>query len=280
MVLLKVAAADRLPVNSMHESDHNAKQQHEDQRSALLARIVNRLELPMVVFGFVWLVLLIIDLVRGLSPNLLLLSSIIWGIFILDFLLEFVIAPKKLSYLRHNWLTALALVVPALRILRGLQLLRVLQGARLVRVLGSINRGMHALGASMGRHGFRYVVALTLVMVFAGAAGMYAFERNDPNGPGFANYADALWWTAMIMSTLGSGYWPKTLEARILTVVLSLYAFSVFGYVTAALATFLVGREAEEEGGELPSAKSIAALHEEIVQLRAEVRALAGRSDE
>jgi len=186
--------------------------------------------------GFIWLALLIIEFVWGLSAYLRLLAAAIWAIFVLDFLLEFIIAPHKLAYLKHNWLMILALLVPALRIFRLLQLLWLVQSARLVRVLSSMHRGMRGLGASLGRHGFHYVFALTLLVTFAGAAGMYAFER-----PGLRNYPDALWWTAMVMSTLGSGYWPKTAEGRILCFLLALYAFSVFGYVTAALATFYLG---------------------------------------
>jgi len=231
----------------------------------------------MAALGFVWLVLLIIDLVWGLHPVLQRISMIIWAIFIVEFLLEFSIAPKKLVYLQRNWLTAIALLVPALRIFRFLRILSAVRGIRLVRVLGSLNRGMRALGASLGRHGFRYVLALTLIVTFAGAAGMYAFERYPPQGQGFSGYPEALWWTVMIMTTLGSGYWPQSLEGRILCIILSLYAFSVFGYVTAALATFLVGREAEQDKGELPNARSITALHDEITRLREEVRALSDR---
>lgn len=250
------------------------ERQREEARNALLARVIDRLEVPMAMLGFAWLALLIFDFVWGLTPTLELLSTIIWGIFVLDFLLELLVAPKKFDYLSHNWLMIMALLVPALRIFRMLQVLQIVQGTRLLRVLSSINRSMRALGASLGRHGFRYVLALTLIVTFAGAAGMYAFERTSSLGPGFRDYADALWWTAMIMSTLGSGYWPKTSEGRILCVILSLYAFSVFGYITAALATFLVGREAEQDTGELASEKSITKLHDEIARLREEIHSL------
>lgn len=54
---------------------------------------------------------------------------------------------------------------------------------------------------------------------------------------------------------------------------LALYAFAMFGYVTATLSTFFIGRDAESEEAEVAGAKSIAALHEEIVALRAEIRA-------
>lgn len=261
----------------MNGSNQSKTQRSEEERNELLQRVVEYLELPMVIFGFIWLGLLIIELVSGLPYHLRVVSLCIWMIFVLDFLFELIIAPEKVTYLKSNWLMIPALIVPALRVFRVLQVIRVVQGAQLFRVLSSISRSMHALGSSLGRHGFRYVMALTLVVTFVGAAGMYAFERNPPSGHGMKSYAEALWWTAMIMTTLGSGYWPQTSAGRILCVILALFAFSVFGYVTAALATFLVGREAEEEEGELPSVKSISALHEEIARLTEEVRALSER---
>jgi hypothetical protein len=75
----------------------------------------------------------------------------------------------------------------------------------------------------------------------AGAAGMYAFEKELPGGGGLADYSTALWWTAMVMTTLGSEYWPRTVEGRVLCFLLSLYAFAVWGYITASLATFFLG---------------------------------------
>jgi hypothetical protein len=99
---------------------------------------------------------------------------------------------------------------------RGLSVLRAARaarGARLVRVVASLNRGMRALSRSMGRRGFGYVVALTPLVTVAEAAGMYAFEDELPGGGGLAGYATALWWTAMVMTTLGSD-WPSPRRAR------------------------------------------------------------------
>src|SRR5690606_9988450 len=135
-----------------------------------------------------------------------------------------------------------------LRIIRVVSVVRLLRTARaarslrLLRVVSSTNRGMKALRASMGRRGLGYVVALTVLVTLAGAAGMYTFERDGTNG--FDSFGVALWWTAMIMTTLGSDYWPQTAEGRVLALLLALYAFAVFGYVTASLATFFIGRDA------------------------------------
>lgn len=117
---------------------------------------------------------------------------------------------------------------------------------------------MKVLGASLSRRGFGYVLSLTVLVTFAGAAGMYAFENGEPGGP--QGYGEALWWTAMVMTTMGSQYWPETVEGRVLCLFLALYAFGVFGYVTAALATFFVGRDADNDDAELAGARPLAEL--------------------
>jgi voltage-gated potassium channel len=101
---------------------------------------------------------------------------------------------------------------------------------------------------------------------------MYAFENGAPGG--LDSYGEALWWTAMVMTTMGSQYWPQTLEGRVLCVLLALYAFGVFGYVTAMLASFFIGRDAEHAETELAGSKELAALRVELIALRDDIRAL------
>lgn len=253
------------------------------ERRELLARLEDWLETPMLVLGFVWLALLVVELTRGISPGLEAASTVIWVVFILDFALKFVLAPDKTDYLKANWLTALALAVPALRVFRIFRVVRVLRaaraarGLRLFRVVSSLNRGMRALGATMRRRGFGYVVALTVIVALAGAAGMYAFESESPDGRGFGSFGEALWWTAMVMTTMGSDYFPRTTEGRVLCFALAVYAFAVFGYVTATLATFFVGRDAESEEAEVAGAAQIESLRLEVAALREELRTFARR---
>ena len=59
------------------------------ERQNLLARLEDWLETPMLALGFVWLVLLIYELIWNLSPALELGGTIIWIIFIVDFALKF-----------------------------------------------------------------------------------------------------------------------------------------------------------------------------------------------
>lgn len=256
----------------------------EIERYELLQRLEEWLETPMVILAFVWLALLVVELTRGISAAFEIIGMTIWAIFILHFALEFALAPRKIAYLKKNWLLAISLIVPALRIFRILRVFRLLRlarvgrGLRLFRVLSSLNRGMRALGASLRRRGFGYVIALTLLVALAGAAGMYTFE-NEISG-GLNSYGEALWWTAMVMTTMGSQYWPETFEGRLLCLFLSLYAFGVFGYVTATLATYFVGRDAESSDAELAGAKELADIRKELIALRSDIRALSGRAPE
>jgi len=260
--------------------DPQQRAEAQRERDTLLARLEDWLERPMLALGLAWLVLLVVEVTRGLSPFLEALSLAIWGLFVLEFLLRFALAPRKAAFLRRSWLTLLSLLLPALRVLRFARVLRLMRaaraarGLRLVRVLSAMNRGMRALGASMARRGLGYVLALTVVVLVGGAAGIYAFEREEGT---LTDFGSALWWTAMVMTTLGSEYWPRTPEGRLLCLVLALYALAMFGYITAALATFFVGRDAESQDGELAGRAemqaSLDALREELRQLREELRA-------
>ncbi len=255
----------------------------QQERWKLLNQINALMETPLIILSFVWLGLLVVDFTQGLSPLLQTLSSVIWGIFVVDFAIAMLIAPAKMAYLRTNWLTAVALLLPALRIFRLARAIRVLRVARatrslgLVRLVTSLNRGMGALSRLVGRRGFGYIVILTLLVTFAGAAGMYFFEQSVATSErGLQSYGEAVWWTAMIMTTLGSEYWPQTGEGRILGWLLSLYAFAIFGYITAAIASYFVGQERQNDD---PSGESsdIAALRLEIALLQTQLQHLSAQ---
>lgn len=242
----------------------------EEDRQSLLNQIEDWLEAPMVVLSFVWLVLVLVELIWGGARLLEVFGAAIWVIFIAEFALRLWLAPRKGRFLRGNVVSLVALVVPAFRAFRLFRLARVVRGVRLIKVVGTINRGMRALQASMDRRGLGYVLLLSLVVLLLGSAGIYAFEPRADAGAGFANYGDALWWTAMLLTSFGTDYWPSSVEGRALCFLLALYGLGVFGYITASLASFFVGRDATR-GEELAAGADLRALREEIAALRTQM---------
>ena len=258
-----------------------AREQLTQQRWELLERINELFDKPMIALAFVWVVLLIISFTRGLSGPLVVVDNAIWLLFIFDFVLEMVIAPNKKHYLEHHWLVAISLLLPALRLIRIAEAVRLMsltaaaESFSLVRIVAGVNRGMEALNHTLRRHGIGYIVLLTAIVTLLGAAGMLSFESQAPHEPGFHSYWDALWWTAMIMTTMGSQYWPQTMAGRVLAFLLALYAFAIFGYITATIATYFIGREsrdvarvAREERKETGETQ---ALRDEMARMRAEM---------
>lgn len=258
----------------------------DQERSEILQQLDNWLEMPMLVLGIIWLGLFVVELVWGLNPLLEVLGSTIWITFIVDFGIKLLLAPRRIAYLQHHWLLVLSLFIPALRALRIFRVIQPLQsvhavrGLQLLQVMTRTNKGMRMLAISIGRRGFGYVIGATAIVTLMGAAGMYAFEHESPLGSavpsshGITDYAAALWWTAMVMTTIGSDYFPKTAEGRVLCFLLSLYAVGVCGYVTATLATFFVSQDAESEATERVETTSIQALQAEIMELRSDIQAL------
>jgi voltage-gated potassium channel len=197
----------------------------------------------MIALSVVWLVLLLTELIWGTSEFFEVFGIAIWVIFLVEFAVRLALAPRKVTFLRRNWLTTIALAAPGLRVFRVLRLLRVARATRalrLVRIIGAANRGMNSLRRSMARRGAGYVLLLTLLVTALGAAGMWTLEAPER---GFESYGHALWWTTMILVGMGTDYWPRTPEGRLLCLLLAIYGFAMFGYITAMLASFFLGQE-------------------------------------
>lgn len=102
------------------------------KRYRLLYKLEAGMETPMFILALLWLVFLIFELTQGLTPTQEILVTIIWVLFIFEFLLKLFLAPRKLWYIKHNWLTLLALLIPAFRVFRLLRAIRILQASRVV----------------------------------------------------------------------------------------------------------------------------------------------------
>jgi voltage-gated potassium channel len=216
-------------------------------RATTLAHLEDWLERPMLVLAVAWLGLLIAELVTELPTVLQHATTGIWAVFVADFGVRLWLAPDRLAYVRRNWLTLIALVIPALRLFRFTRFVRLLRvgraarGVRAARLVTGFNRARRTVHTALAkRHALGYVVALTVSVTFIGAAGMLAFEQ-EPRM--FDGYGHALWWSAMLLTTMGSEHWPVTVEGRVLCLALAIYGFAIFGYIAGTIASWFVGKD-------------------------------------
>ncbi|GAA1919340.1 potassium channel family protein [Nocardioides marmoribigeumensis] len=184
-----------------------------------------------------------------------------WLVFLTDYVVRLRLAHDRPAFVRHHPLDLLSVAVP---VLRPLQLLRV------VTVLD------RAIGRRLGSRVAMYAVAVTTAAVGLGALAILDAERDAP-GATITSFGDALWWAWATVTTVGYGdRYPVTTAGRGVAAVLMLCGIALLGLVTASLASFLVDRyqDEDEEEDQARDDARFAALHDELRELRAEIRAL------
>ena len=279
------------PASPDHEDTDAIREQERAERFELLDNVQTVLEPLMVVLGLVFLGLLVVDygdLASG--QGRVWLDRALWTIyvvFVFDFVIRFIIAPSKLDFLKENWLGALSLALPALRPLRALRGLRAFRGVRaaratrslsLVRLIGGINRGMRVLRRVTRGERFAYFSALSVAVVLLSAAGAYYFERDTPDTT-IQTFGDALWWSSTVVTTINGEKYPVTLEGQIIGILVRLFALTIFSLLTASIASYFVGKDAEEREAPMAEANAAAAdLQAELTAVRQELAALREQS--
>ena len=243
-------------------------------KQRFLKAFARNLERPMLFLSFVWFVVIVTELVNGISPLLLIFGTILWALFVFYFVVRLAIAPRSVTYLRRNWLFILAILVPVLRFfpfLQTLPLARALTatfGMQVIWMFASADQGLRSLRRTMGRRGTGYALTFTMLVILAGAAGMLHFENDSADPQGIHSYPKALWWVAMQITNIGSGYRPVTVGGHVICLGISIFAVAIFGYLTAVFAAFFIGRDAADPKSEIPNQTSIHQLSAEIALLR------------
>jgi voltage-gated potassium channel len=85
------------------------------------------------------------------------------------------------------------------------------------------------------------------LLVFVLVAFELDFEKQT-HGPNIHNYADALWWAVVTVTTVGYGdKYPVSAGGRGVAVVLMLVGIGLIGLLTATVASFFVGEKADND---------------------------------
>jgi len=227
------------------------------QREALLHRIERLTELPLLIFAFVMIPLLVGPLLWELSPSeesvFLTLDWFIWAIFAVDLAIKLIVAPHRVAYLKRHWLEVLVVVVPFFRPLR---LLRVF-------IFGS-----RAWVGTRRLVNVDFLLVYGIGLVIVAATVVASVEGGE--GASIQSFPDALWWSMATITTVGYGDTvPVSAAGRAMGYILMLGGIAFFSGITANLASFLVrGRDTRE--------KALRDLVAEMEGLRREVARLHG----
>ena len=237
-------------------------------REEIRARYERASQWPLVVIAVLFVVayawrVLQPDVPGWVRTVLLVVTVAVWPVFLADYVVRLVLAERRWRFVRQNWVDGLAVLLPLLRPLRIISLVRV------ARVLD------RRLTVSLHGRVAYYVTSISALVVFMASLAVYDAERDAPDAV-ITDYGDAVWWGLTTITTVGYGdEYPVTPEGRLVAALLMIGGIALLGVVTAAVASWFVGRVAD--AAQARDEADDAALRAQLADLTDEVRRL--RSD-
>lgn len=189
--------------------------------------------IPLAILALVYLALYAVEVLAELPPaiffDFVLISDIIWAIFIIDFIVRFSLTHQKAKFLQRNVIELISLVLPMFRAFRMF---------RVIIALGFLARVAQSF---QGRVNI-YVGVILPLLVFTCSLGVYDAEHRVV-GANILNFGDALWWAFVTVTTIGYGdFYPITFEGRTIAVLLMLSGLALVSVITVTFASWFLGR--------------------------------------
>lgn len=227
------------------------------RREAVLARIEQLTELPLLLLSFAMIPLLLGPMLWEMPPDqeaiFISLDWFIWAIFAVDLAVKLAVAPERWAYIRRHWLDVLVVAIPFARPLRILRLFvfgsRAITGAR---KLASLE--------------FLLVYWVGLIVITSTAVTVVEVGQERAT---ISSFPDALWWAVVTAATVGYGdEVPVTAAGRAIGFVLMIGGIALFGALTANLASFLVRTDDPNKAALTQLLDEVKGLREELARLR------------
>jgi voltage-gated potassium channel len=189
--------------------------------------------IPLAALALVYLGLYAVEVLGDASKvmlfDLIFVSDVIWGIFIVDFAARLIMHDNKGDFLKKNVIEIIGLILPFFRAFRMF---------RVVIAIGFLTRAAKSL---QGRINI-YIGLILPILIFTCSLGVYEAEHNAA-GANITNYGDAIWWAFVTITTIGYGdYFPITFEGRAIAVLLMLSGLALVSVITVSFASWFLDR--------------------------------------
>ena len=191
------------------------------------------------------------------------ISWAIWALFAVDLAIRVWLSERRLRYVLTHPVDVLVVLLPALRPLRVLRVFTA--GQALVTRGGrfSVIRSTQA------------VVTAAAILILIAALSVLDAERDAPGAAHITTFADALWWAATTVTTVGYGdTFPVTGTGRLVAVALMVVGISLVGVITATIAAWFLDQTSGAATAERADlAERLQRVEATLAEIHAAVRA-------
>jgi len=224
-----------------------------DSRQRFLSRLESLSELPLTVLSLALIPLLIGPFLFELDSNTervyTILEFTLWAVFVVDIAAKILLSTERINYIKTHWIEVLLAIIPWFRILRVI---------RVLVILARYSQGVRRLAQ------LDTLIILSLTLIICAATTLALIETGAASS--VQNYHGALWWAVVTMTTVEyADPVPATIGGRAISLVLMLAGLTLFGAVTANIATLLIKSDN-------PDREMVAILLEEVRELRRELK--------
>lgn len=174
-------------------------------------------------------------------------DNVILIIFAIDYIVRFIIAPKKIDFFKNNVFDLIAIIpfssvfsffrfARLFRLAKFSRLLKLTKFARVVGVFGKIKRQADKF---LHTNGFIYMLYAAVVLIILSSILISYFENKT--------FSDALWWSIVTCTTVGYGdISPVTGIGRVVAVILMVFGIGMISMLTGTITTFFSQRYSEK----------------------------------
>lgn len=215
-------------------------------------RIVHRFEPLMLVLALLIIPVVLIEeshASHGYKLAAAVANWVIWAAFVVEMVLIFIVAPRKLHAARAHLLElAIVFVTPPFlpRLLSSFRFVRFVRLLRLARLGMLGGRAITAERAVTSRDGFRYLALMTVFLVAIAGGVISTVDSKD-----FPNVGTGMWWAIVTVTTVGYGdYTPHTAAGRLVASLLMLVGIGFISLLTATIASTFVAADKKHEQDE------------------------------
>ena len=210
-------------------------------------RITGILNATVLILSVLLIVFISVDTFQGIPflDNHVYMTFQFWVciIFMATFFIEMSFARSKWRYIRRRWLFFL-LSIPVLNIINQFNLNLSPETVYFLRFIPLAPGGL-AIAIIVGFFAHNrmasvfasYTSILVLVVYFCS---LIIFEREQPVNPQIPDYSSALWFSCMVVTTIGCNIAPLTISGKILQIVLSGMGMIMFPLFTVFITSTVI----------------------------------------
>ncbi|AYE33338.1 potassium channel family protein [Clostridium septicum] len=182
-----------------------------------------------------------IDLPYEVLISFYYIDSIVWIIFILDYVLGLILAKRKINYIKTHIIDIMVIITVKtyLRFFKALNITLILNNAiiikfaEFIRLVILILKFKKSIKKSKKLNRFNYMLILTTIVIVLGAVIISLLEG--------MSFEDALWWSFVTFTTVGYGdVLLTTSMGRVVAVLLMIFGIGFIGITTSTIAAYII----------------------------------------